>query len=149
MAEPAWDSTDDFTFRDRFERCEIELSEWDHRAHQRVTYAYLRDIGYDAALESMRTGVQRFNASKGIEDTLESGYHDTLTCAWVRIIDTTMRVHGPEAHAEAFLDRHTQLHSKVLLRLFYSRERIMSWEAKRGFMEPDLAPLPRVPGECG
>jgi len=30
----------------------------------------------------------------------------------------------------------------MLPRLFYSRERIMTWEAKRAFVEPDLMPLP-------
>lgn len=40
----------------------------------------------------------------------------------------------------------TQLQSKMLLRLCCTRGRIMSWDAKRGFVEPDLAPLPKAPG---
>jgi hypothetical protein len=35
------------------------------------------------------------------------------------------------------------LNEKRVLRLFYSRDRIMSAEAKATFIAPDLAPLPR------
>jgi hypothetical protein len=82
----------------------------------------------------------------GIEDGLDRGYHETLTVGWLRILDAMMRVHGAEKDASTFLEKHTQLKSRVLLRLFYSRDRIISWDAKRGFVEPDLAPLPRPPG---
>lgn len=136
---------DDGEFVARFEACGIPLEEWTHRAHLRVAWTYLGRHGLEGATERMRAGILRFNASKGIEDGLDRGYHETLTVAWLRILDATMRVHGAEADATAFLDRHTQLHSKALLRLFYTRDRILSWDAKRRFVEPDLAPLPEAP----
>jgi len=136
---------DDDLFLARFEACEIPLGEWNHRAHLRVAWTYLRRHGLDGAVERMRAGIPRFNASKGIEDGLDHGYHETLTVAWLRILDAMMRTHGAEKDASAFLEKHTQLHSKVLLRLYYTRDRILSWDAKRRFMEPDLAPLPRAP----
>jgi hypothetical protein len=55
-----------------------------------------------------------------------------------------VKAFGPEADAEAFFAAHPHLLSKVLLRLWYSRERMMSAEAKAGWVEPDLAPLPAV-----
>jgi len=136
---------DDDRFLARFEACEIPLEEWSHRAHLRVAWTYLRRHGLEAGTDLMRTGIRRFNAAKRIEDGLDHGYHETLTVAWLRILDAMMRAHGPEADATAFLDKHTQLHSKVLLRLYYTRDRILSWEAKGRFVEPDLAPLPRPP----
>jgi hypothetical protein len=137
---------DDAEFVARFEACGIPLEEWTHRAHLRVAWTYLQRLGLDGATERMRAGILRFNASKGIEDGgLDRGYHETLTLAWLRILDCMMRTHGAEADATAFLEKHTQLHSKALLRLYYSRDRILSWDAKRRFVEPDLAPLPRAP----
>jgi len=136
---------DDDAFVARFEACGIPLEEWNHRAHLRVAWTYLRRHGLAEATRRMREGVQRFNSSKHVEDNLESGYHETLTVAWLRILDATMRIHGAESDATTFLDKHTQLHSRVLLRLYYSRERIMTWEAKRHFVEPDLAPFPQAP----
>ncbi len=134
---------DDERFLARFEACEIPLEEWNHRAHLRVAWTYLNRHGLEAGTDLMRAGIQRFNAAKRIEDGLDHGYHETLTMAWLRILDAMMRTHGPEADATAFLDKHTQLSSKVLLRLYYTRDRILSWDAKRRFVEPDLAPLPR------
>lgn len=136
---------EDEAFLARFEACEIPLEEWNHKAHLRVAWTYLRRFGLEGAIERMRAGIPRFNASKGIADGLDHGYHDTLTVAWLKILDAMMRTHGAEADATTFLDKHTQLHSKVVLRLYYSRDRIMSWDAKRAFVEPDLAPLPRAP----
>jgi hypothetical protein len=36
--------------------------------------------------------------------------------------------------------------AKTLLRLYYTRDRILTAEARAGFVEPDLAPLPPVAG---
>jgi hypothetical protein len=94
----------------------------------------------------MREGIRRFNASKRIPDGLEHGYHETLTVAWVRILDAVTRTHGPEADACAFLAKHAELRDKTLLRRHYSRGRLVTWEAKRRFVEPDLAPLPAAGG---
>lgn len=139
---------DDDAWVARFEACEIPLEEWNHRAHLRVAWTYLRRHGLEEATKRMRAGILRFNASKGVPDGLDQGYHETLTVAWLRILDAMMRVNGPEADAAAFFEKHTQLHSKALLRLFYSRDRFLTREAKQRFVEPDLAPLPRPPGEA-
>ena len=50
---------------------------------------------------------------------------------------------GPAASVDAFVDAQPQLTQKRILLLFYSRDRIMSPEAKASFIPPDLAPLPR------
>jgi len=136
---------DDAAFLGRFEACTIPLAEWTHRSHLRVAWTYLRHYGLEEATRRMREGIRRYNAAQGLPDALDQGYHETLTVAWLRIIDAMIKCHGPEADATTFLEKHTQLHSRVLLRLYYSRERLLSWEAKRQFVEPDLAPLPRPP----
>ena len=72
-------------------------------------------------------------------DDLEKGYHETMTQAWVRLVHWTLS-HGEVAEsADAFCDQQPQLMEKTRLQLFYSRERLMTWEAKREFVEPDLA----------
>lgn len=78
----------------------------------------------------------------GIEVTPTGGYHDTLTIAWMRIVEAVMRVHGPGESAEAFFEQHPFLLCRTPLGLYYSRDRIMSVEARYGWVEPDLAPLP-------
>jgi len=91
----------------------------------------------------MRSGILAHNAAREIEDGLHSGYHETITQAWMRLVYLTLCEFGPEESADAFVDKHTQLLSKRAVLFFYSRDRIMSAEAKRQFIEPDLTPLPR------
>jgi hypothetical protein len=65
-----------------------------------------------------------------------------MTQAWMRLVDCTLKEFGPGENADVFVDKHTQLLSKRALLFFYSRDRIMSAEAKRQFVEPDLTSLP-------
>jgi hypothetical protein len=60
----------------------------------------------------------------------------------MRLVQFTLQEFGPKESADAFLEEHTQLLSKRALRFFYSREQMMSAQAKHGFLEPDLAPFP-------
>ncbi len=135
-----------------FEACVIPLASWNHRAHLTVAYLLLRAWPLEEAIERMRRGVQRYNAAHGIEQTFEgggSGYHETLTIAWMRVLHAVMGAYGAAADAEEFLDAHPHLGSRVMLRLYYTRERIMSAEARRGWVEPDLGRLPEWRGEIG
>ena len=72
---------------------------------------------------------------------LEKGYHETMTQAWVRLVHLALSEHGPAETADAFCDLHPRLQQKSLLDAYYSRERLITWQAKRGFVEPDLAPF--------
>jgi hypothetical protein len=74
-------------------------------------------------------------------DDLERGYHETKTQAWVRLVHLTLSDCGAAENADAFCDQQPQLMQKTHLELFYSRERLATWEAKREFVEPDLAGL--------
>ena len=91
----------------------------------------------------MRSVILAFNAAHQVPDEPTRGYHETITGAWLRIIHTTIRIYGPAGSADEFLDGQPQLHEKKILRLFYSPELIMSPEAKRQFVDPDLTSLPR------
>jgi len=126
---------------DAFEAASIPLESWKHKTHLRVAWILLERHGLDEATRRMRSGIRKLNDANGIVDRIDSGYHETLTVAWLRIVDGTRRAYGTEADSATFVETHTQLHSKVLLRLFYTRDRIMSAEAKAHFVEPDLALL--------
>jgi hypothetical protein len=47
--------------------------------------------------------------------------------------------------ADAFCNQQPKLMQKTHLQLYYSRERLITWEAKREFVEPDLTPLVSLP----
>jgi len=125
----------------------LPLDQWDHRAHVRVAFTYLRRHSFPQALEKMRSGIRAFNAHHRVPETPTSGYNETTTHASMHLIAATMQAYGqakPTPDGNAFCDTHPQLMTPYALRLFYSPGRRMDPLAKTQFVEPDLAPLPRI-----
>ena len=133
----------DEAFLKAFEDCTLPFEQWKHRAHLKVAYLYLRHLPYAPALDKIRANIRRYNAATNTPETLERGYHETMTVAWLRLVDFTLRAYGPAASAEEFLDAQEQLLNRKALRFFYSRDRLLSWQAKAVFVKPDLTPFPR------
>ena len=128
----------DEEFLAAFEAC--TLDEFHHRDHIKVTYLYLRRHPIDQAIVKVRAGLQALAVAWGAPvDDLEKGYHETMTQAWVRLVHLTLSDCGVAESADAFCDQQPQLMQKTRLELFYSRERLMTWKAKREYVEPDLA----------
>lgn len=131
--------TDD-EFLAAFEARTIE--DFHHRDHIKLAYLYLRRHPLDEATAKVRAGLQALaKAWDAPVDDLERGYHETMTQAWVQLVHLTLSDCGAAECADAFCDRHPALMDKTHLQLFYSRARLISWEAKRAFVEPDLAPF--------
>ena len=113
---------------------------WNHRAHVRVAYLYASLHGFDAALMRMRAGLTALNAAHRTPETVERGYHETMTVAFMRLIFAACRQQAFSSSAE-FCDAHPELMTKEALLIYYSRERLVSGAAKQTFVEPDLLPL--------
>lgn len=128
----------------QFEDRTLPFDLWTHRAHVKVAYLYLRKFSFPEALDRMRCGIQAYNAANQRPDGLTSGYHETLTHAFMHLILATVAAHGAAETADQFCDEQPQLLQKKILRLFYSKARIVTLEAKAAFVEPDLTPLPRI-----
>jgi hypothetical protein len=130
----------DEEFLTAFEAC--ALDEFHHRDHIKVAYLYLRRHPLDEAIVKVRTGLQALAVAWSAPiDDLEKGYHETMTQAWVRLVNLAVREGGVVESADAFCNEQPKLMQKTHLQLFYSRERLTTWEAKREFVEPDLAPF--------
>ncbi len=132
----------DELFLRRFETCELLFEEWHHREHLRVAYLYLLRWHPPDALDRMRSALKALNAAQKVPETLERGYHETLTRGWLQLVHCALCEYGPEADSDIFLDKHTHLLARRAMLFFYSRTRLMSAEAKARFVDPDLAPLP-------
>jgi hypothetical protein len=83
-----------------------------------------------------------YNAAHEVPNTPTRGYHETMTQAWMRLVYRALEQSGPAGTADRFLDDHPELSHMKTLQLFYSRERLMSPDAKARFVEPDISPLP-------
>ena len=136
---------DDTALLKGFEELSLPLESWVHRSHVRVAVLYLTRYGFDGGLDRMRKHIQAFNQAKGVKDSPSSGYHETLTVAWFRVIAHALEVMSrPPANSLEFCRQNDFLLDKTLLRRHYTSERMLTDEAKKKFIEPDLAPLPGV-----
>jgi hypothetical protein len=118
--------------------------EWTHEAHlAATTYLLLKhpEIDLDAALPGL---IRSYNESVGGVNSDSEGYHDTITRAYLRGV----RLFLAEADRAAPIHQlvNDLLHSPMGRRdwplRFWSRDRLMSVEARRHFVPPDLAAMP-------
>lgn len=122
----------------------LPRDEWTHEAHlAATTYLVLRrpKIDLDAELPGI---IRRYNASVGGVNSDTEGYHDTITRAYLRGIrlfleeaDVTRPIH--ELVNELLM---SPMGRRDWPLRFWSKERLMSIEARRGWVEPDLAAMP-------
>jgi hypothetical protein len=122
----------------------LPREEWTHEAHlAATTYLLLRhpEIDLDTELPGL---VRRYNESVGGVNTDTEGYHDTIT----RVFLHGIRLFLSEADRNVPLD---DLVDGLLLSpmghrdwpfRFYSRDRLLSLDARRAFVAPDMAALP-------
>jgi hypothetical protein len=122
----------------RFESCEIHPADFRHYQHLTVALWYARQFPYDTASEKMRTGIQRLAAAYG-----KTGYHETISLFWlVMVRDFAFAADSEEAICTLANRMITNYQNKDLIKEYYSEERLGSSEAKEGWLEPDLKPLP-------
>jgi hypothetical protein len=125
-----------------FERCDIPRGAWNHRAHLVVALWYLVLYGPDEGGERVRVGIQRLNAANGVPQTPDGGYHETITRFYLWAIRRHLR-DAPRDSSLADL-ANTLIAAwgdKTRPLEYYSRDRLMSWEARTGWVEPDLRPM--------
>ncbi|WP_052071932.1 hypothetical protein [Sphingopyxis sp. MWB1] len=124
--------------------CSLPRAAWTHEAHLAVCLWLLSerpDIHIDAEIAGI---IRRFNESVGGVNDDHNGYHDSVTRAYVagvRLFLSTTREAGLAARVNALLLSDMGRRDWPLR--FYSRDRLFSVAARRGFIEPDLAPLPK------
>jgi hypothetical protein len=126
----------------RFRARTLPKDEWTHRAHLAVGTWHVHEHGPGAALELLRHGITRLNEAHGTVNSDSSGYHETVTRAYVQLLSEFIRTQAGLAVADcvqALLAG--PLAEKTALFRYYSRTSLGSLTARKGWVEPDLAPL--------
>lgn len=127
---------------DAFESCTLTRAEWTHAAHVSVAVWYVMWCGKDEATARMRTGIQRLNAALGVPTTPTGGYHETITRFYVWLVSRELRNARIDASLADITNAIVQAcDDRAIPRRYYSRDRLMSWEARTTWIEPDLRPL--------
>ncbi|MFN7056072.1 hypothetical protein [Hyphomonas sp.] len=120
----------------------LPKADWTHAAHFAAAVWMLRRRG-QAAFSEMPGIIRAYNEATGGRNTDAEGYHETITRASLIVA---------RAHLAAQADRpmFKQVNSLLggpcgqsgWILLHWSPERLFSAEARRAWVDPDLAPLP-------
>lgn len=127
-----------------FLACTLAKEGWTHAAHFAGALWLIRERGEAAARAEMPGMIRRYNESVGGRNTDTEGYHETITQASLTMAARALAEAGPGAPL-----------SEVLAALMagpcgqsgwilahWSKEALFSVAARRGWVAPDLAPLP-------
>lgn len=118
---------------EKFERCVYAPEEFIHARHLTVAAWYLCTLAEDVALNRMRESLLRFTAHHG-----KQGYHETITRFWMRLIAEYLRRQSGDLADVQRINNVVARYPKETIFHYYTRDRVMSEAAKRGWIEPDL-----------
>lgn len=127
-----------------FEAGALSREVFNHDAHLLVAVNYIDKFkNVDHALDVMRTAIVRLNNANDVANTGVSGYHETVTRFMLLSIEyflyTLPETFNLTEKVNAVLESELSL-SKFPF-FFYSHDLMHSFEARQGWVEPDLRPL--------
>ena len=114
---------------------------WTHEAHLIVGLWHVERYGAVEALERLRLSIRRLNDAHGTPNSDTRGYHETITTAYVQLLDAFRSRHQAATVEECvglLLD--SPVARPDLLFGYYSRERLLSVDARHAWVEPDHRP---------
>lgn len=124
----------------------LPKAEWTHAAHLVATLRLVRTRNEGLERDMPRI-IQTYNVAVGGVNDDHNGYHETITQAYlaaVRAFDATLPAGVGDGEASARLLA-TPMGDKAWPLTFWSRERLFSVAARRGWVEADLRPLDAPP----
>ncbi|KAJ3735968.1 ADP-ribosylation factor [Lentinula guzmanii] len=142
----------------------INLPSWDHYTHIRLAYVILTTFGRQKGKNMIFTGIEKYINQSSKTQTRSRTFHVTMTYFWIQIvhfgicrmlIPTPSTSPNPQDTKNNEKNKKNQLFAQFILsnpfvtqgnlwEEYYSREVIMSPEAKEGMVFPDRKPLPSL-----
>jgi hypothetical protein len=128
---------------DGFRNRTLPAPRWTHQAHLTVGLWHVLNRPPGAVLDEIRRGIIAYNIAVGTPNSDTRGYHETVTAFYVWAIRKYLR----NAAAGLTLPVLTNgllaspFASKSYPFEFYSRERLLSVDARHAWLDPDLTPL--------
>lgn len=121
----------------------LPKSEWTHEAHFAVALYLLRDAEIDAERQ-MPNYIRAYNVATGVANTDHQGYHETITLASLRAAAYVKRRHDTNTALHTILSdlMQSDFRRSDWLLAHWSKPYLFSAQARRAWVDPDLAPLP-------
>jgi hypothetical protein len=128
----------DAAFLAAFEDGTLPKEQFPHREHLRVAWLYLSAHGFVDGSLRVAAGIRHFAAVHDVPGL----YHETVTRAWLRVVEHARAQGPPAASFAAFLAANPQLAVRGVLERYYEPATLQSAEARAAFVPPDREPLP-------
>ena len=128
---------------EEFLACTLPRLEWTHAAHFAAALWLMRHRTDLDAARDMPGMIRAYNESAGRVNDDSGGYHETITQASLRALRGVLDV-NPDTPIYQLVNAlmASNLGNPNWLLEYWSRDRLMSVEARRQWSEPDLKPLP-------
>jgi hypothetical protein len=125
----------DEEFIAKFEDCTLAPDLFDHRAHVRLAWLYLRRACVLAALARFSESLRRYARAQGADAI----YHETITCAYIFLINERDERAGRAQTWDEFAAANPDLLDwrESVLKNLYRDETLRSDLARRVFVLPD------------
>ena len=135
--EPAIDA-----FIAAFEDSTLPKARGTHAAHILTGACYVHRLGEAQAIARMRARIRAYNLAVGGQNTPTSGYHETVTILWIKLLSQFRKQHPDltRAHFATLCVEHFQAERDILHR-YYDYDVVASPEARRTWHPPTLQPL--------
>jgi hypothetical protein len=122
----------DQEFLRALETCKLPESQFGHAAHVRAAYLYLQQSDFAGTVDRIRRAIRNYATHQGKPDR----YHETITVAYVALIQEHIFERGGSGGWEAFARQNSELCKPDLLEQFYSRALLDSEMARKVFLLP-------------
>ena len=120
---------EDARFLAALEDCSLPPERFDHAAHVRAGYLYLQRAPFPQATATMCATIERYARALG----QPGRYHETITVAFMALINQRLRAAPAGEDWAAFRARHPQLMLRDALLAYYPRAVLDSPAARRCF----------------
>jgi len=128
----------DAEFIAALESCTLPAAQFDHVAHVRAGYLYLRRGSFGQAIDWTEASIRRYAASLGKVEL----YHDTITVGFLALIRQRMYERGDGGGWEEFAAANSDLFDRELLQRYFPRGQLDSPLARKVFVLPQAVAAP-------
>ena len=125
----------------------LRAQDWTHSTHIAVGAWHVHQHGPEEALKRLRHGIRALNQAHGTPNTEGRGYHETITVAYVRLLDEALKsLHAVNSfHTQVQVILNSSLCENRFLLRFWSHDLLMSAQARAEWVPPDISPLALPP----
>lgn len=114
---------------------DFDVSLFHHKEHVQVTYTLLVDNDIKSTYSLIKKGILDILNYVGVDT---SKYHETMTYAWVLIVNYFMKKTKKCKSFEDFISLNPKLLDKEILYYHYSKELISTDKSKEKIVEADI-----------